>query len=91
MGVQCRMNEAAVRSTELNAVLARTDYASAALRQTRTQLEDTRIRLRQQQDLLQSQQLLLAKLTQDNPNIEGAVILCAHHIVSPRMSPRATP
>lgn len=73
MGAHYRMNEAASRNAELNTILARTDYASAALRQTRVHIEDAEHRLRQQQELLQDQQLKLAKLAQEHQNIEEAV------------------
>eukprot|EP00892_Ulva_mutabilis_P003944 jgi/Ulvmu1/1921/UM012_0081.1 len=74
MGAHCRMNEAATRNTELNLILARTDYASAALRQKQAQIQDAEHRLRQQEKLLRDQQHLLVKLTEEHSNIEEAVI-----------------
>lgn len=71
MGDHCRVKKTATKTAELNAILARSDYAAAALRQTRAQLEDVENRLRHEQETLQDQQRLLATLTQDHHSIEA--------------------
>lgn len=70
MNDQCLVTKAATKNAELNAVLARTDYAAAALRQTQAQLEDAQNRLRRQQALLETQQGQITTLTQEQEGVE---------------------
>lgn len=92
MGDHCRVKKTATKTAELNAILARTDYAAAALRQTQAQLEDVENRLRHQEETLQDQQRLLATPTRDHHSIEAFsmqydfILTCQHQLSTRRRS-----
>lgn len=82
MSDPCLATKAATKNAELNAVLARTDYAAAALRQTQAQLEDAQNRLRRQQALLESQQRQITTLAQEQEGVEMTSIQYALRFIN---------